>query len=100
MTEHVVSPEIDTEQNGSEVESAWPDKRIATVGLADVAPAQLRWLWKGWLPLGKVSILEGESDVGKSTLTLSWASIVSRGSRWPETVINGKPLVSQHVPAH
>lgn len=74
-------------------------RRTPTICLSDVAPAPLRWLWKGWLPLGKVSIFEGESDVGKSTVTLSWASIVSRGARWPETVINGKPLVSQHDPA-
>jgi hypothetical protein len=73
--------------------------RSATVCLADVPPKRVEWLWKGWLPLGKVSIFEGESDVGKSTVTLSWASIVSRGSRWPETVINGKPLLSQHDPA-
>lgn len=32
-------------------------------------------------------------------MTLGWASIVSRGARWPETVIDNKPLVSQHAPA-
>jgi hypothetical protein len=74
-------------------------KRRATVCLADVAPTAVQWLWKGWLPLGRVSILEGESDVGKSTITLSWASIVSKGSRWPAAVINGKTLVSAHDPA-
>lgn len=71
----------------------------STLCLADVAPSAVRWLWKGWLPLGKVSILEGDSDVGKSTVTLGWASIVSNGSPWPKTVVNGKTLVSQHDPA-
>ncbi|ORX19412.1 hypothetical protein AWC27_00085 [Mycobacterium szulgai] len=73
--------------------------RAATTCLADIAPTTVNWLWKGWLPLGKVSILEGESDVGKSTVTLAWASIVSNGSRWPATVMNGKRLYSQHDPA-
>ncbi|WP_204080992.1 AAA family ATPase [Mycobacterium riyadhense] len=73
--------------------------RAATTCLADIAPTTVNWLWKGWVPLGKVSILEGESDVGKSTVTLAWASIVSNGSRWPATVMNGKKLYSQHDPA-
>lgn len=84
----------------------WPDDddwtpkgSMSAACLADVAPAPLHWLWKGWLPLGKVSIFEGESDVGKSTVTLSWASIVSRGARWPDTRISGNSLVSQHDPA-
>lgn len=72
----------------------------ATVCLADVEPKSIEWLWKGLLPLGKLSLFEGESDVGKSTLTLNWASIVSNGSRWPETVtVDGHVMISQHEPA-
>lgn len=71
----------------------------ATTCLADVPPTAVRWLWKGWLGLGCVSIFDGDSDVGKSTVTLSWASIVSNGRPWPATVINGKTLISQHPPA-
>lgn len=74
-------------------------ERRATVRLSDVAPTAVKWLWKCWLPLGKLSILEGESDVGKSTLTLAWASIVSKGKRWPPSIVDGKPLVSQDNPA-
>lgn len=76
------------------------DSRPATVCLADVEPKRVEWLWKGWLPLGKLSLFEGESDVGKSTVTLSWASIVSTGARWPETVTaDGQTMISQHDPA-
>lgn len=71
----------------------------ATTCLADVSPTAVRWLWKGWFAFGCVSIFDGDSDVGKSTVTLNWASIVSNGARWPATVINGKTLVSQHAPA-
>ena len=48
--------------------------------------------------MGKLSIFEGESDVGKSTVTMSWAAIVSRGWRWPATIVDGKELISQHDP--
>lgn len=75
-------------------------ERSVTQCLADVKPVAVRYLWKPWIPLGKVVILDGEPDVGKSTVTISWASIVSNGSRWPATVlVNGKQLVSQHDPA-
>ena len=74
-------------------------ERSVTQCLADIAPTTVKWLWKGWIPCGKLSIFEGESDVGKSTITLDWASTVSNGAQWPDTVIDGKALVSQHDPA-
>lgn len=62
--------------------------------LADVKPTQVRWLWRPWIPLGKVSILEGDPDVGKSLLTLAMAATVSTGSAWPETRV-GESNVTQ-----
>lgn len=68
--------------------------------LAEITPTALKWIWKGFIPLGKLSILEGESDVGKSTASLDWAQIVSNGSVWPTTTIKGKELKrSQRDPA-
>lgn len=63
--------------------------------LADVEPVKVRWLWRPWIPLGKVSILEGDPDVGKSLLTLAMAAIVSTGSAWPETRIDGNSVAQQ-----
>lgn len=73
--------------------------RPASRSLAEITPTAVRWLWKGWLPRGKVSIFEGDSDVGKSTITLDWAATVSTGRAWPPTVIEGKTLASQDEPA-
>jgi hypothetical protein len=68
--------------------------------LSGVKPAAIKWLWYGWLPLGKVSILEGDSDVGKSTLTLAMAAIVSQGKPWPTTVVGTKHRDSISDPAN
>jgi putative DNA primase/helicase len=54
------------------------------VRLADVAPEPIRWLWPGRFPLGKVSLLIGDPDLGKSFLTLALASAVSTGAGWPD----------------
>lgn len=76
------------------------DSVSPTLCLATVTPKKVEWLWKTWLPLGKLSMFEGESDVGKSTITLSWASVISTGSKWPQTVTaDGQTMESQADPA-
>ena len=59
--------------------------------LADVEPTAVDWLWRPWIPLGKLTILEGDSGVAKSTMTMDWAATVSRGNAWPVTTVNGVP---------
>lgn len=92
-------------RNGHELdddEDFWKqldDEEQVVQSLGEIEPQPLRWLWKGWIPLGKVSIFEGESEVGKSTMTIDWAATVSTGRPWPMTLIGGKPLVSQHKPS-
>lgn len=51
--------------------------------LAEIRPEAVRWLWEGRIPLGKVTLLEGEPGIGKSTLALDLAARVSRGSAMP-----------------
>jgi putative DNA primase/helicase len=52
--------------------------------LADVAPRQVEWLWPRRIALGKLTLLAGDPEVGKSYLTLDIAARVSRGGPWPE----------------
>jgi hypothetical protein len=51
--------------------------------LADVAPEAVRWLWYPRLPRGKLVLLEGEPDEGKSTAALDLAARVSAGAPMP-----------------
>jgi hypothetical protein len=54
-----------------------------TVRLSDVAPESLRWLWKDRIPAGKITVLDGDPGLGKSTLLCELAARVSRGDRLP-----------------
>jgi len=54
------------------------------VCVADVAAEAVRWLWPGRIPLGKLTVLDGDPGVGKSTLTLSIAAKVTTGSPFPD----------------
>ncbi len=51
--------------------------------MSEIMPEPIRWLWEGRIPLGKVTLLEGEPGVGKSTLTTEIAARVSRGAAMP-----------------
>jgi hypothetical protein len=52
--------------------------------VADVDRELVRWLWPGRIPLGKVSVLDGDPGTGKSTLTLTIAAKVTTGSPFPD----------------
>jgi AAA domain len=53
--------------------------------LSQIEPRPVSWLWKGRIPLGKVTILDGDPGLGKSTLTLDLAARVSSGRPMPGT---------------
>lgn len=52
--------------------------------VADVVPEQVRWLWPGRIPVGKIVTLDGDPGLGKSAIALTMAAIVSRGGQWPD----------------
>ena len=52
--------------------------------LSDVAFRKTNWLWDHWLPLGKTALLEGDTGLGKSLLTLDLCARVTTGRPWPD----------------
>ena len=57
--------------------------RLNVVRLSDVATEEVQWLWKPYIPIGKVTILEGDPESGKSFLSLAIAAHVTRGFGLP-----------------
>jgi hypothetical protein len=49
-----------------------------------VKRARVRWVWPARLPEGKLVILDGDPDVGKSTLTLDLAARLSTATPLPD----------------
>ncbi len=52
--------------------------------LAGVEMNPVRWLWEGWLPKGKLTLLAGAPGSGKTTLAMHLAAVVSAGGVWPD----------------
>ena len=59
----------------------------ALVLLADVPARPVRWLWPGRLPIGKLTVLDGDPGLGKSALTLDLAARVSAGRPMPDDTL-------------
>ncbi|WP_229490389.1 AAA family ATPase [Pseudoduganella namucuonensis] len=51
---------------------------------ADIRPLPITWLWPGWVPAGKLTILAGAAGTGKTTLALALAAVITAGGRWPD----------------
>jgi putative DNA primase/helicase len=57
---------------------------IITIRASDITPERINWLWKGWLALGKLELIAGVPEAGKTTIALSFAAAVSSGGMWPD----------------
>ena len=44
---------------------------------------EVAWLWPGKIPTGEVTVIEGESGVGKSFVALDFVARVTAGRPWP-----------------
>ena len=57
---------------------------IVTRRASDITPEPISWLWKYWLARGKLHIIGGVPETGKTTIALSYAAIISSGATWPD----------------
>jgi hypothetical protein len=75
--------------------SSLPEEEVKTGGipkltpLSSVEPEEVAWLWRPYLPFGKVSIVEGDPGLGKTFLALAVTAAVSNG--WSLIGMDGSP---------
>jgi len=51
--------------------------------MADVQAETVEWLWQDRIPLGKLTILDGDPSLGKSVITMDLAARVTTGTSFP-----------------
>ena len=64
------------------------------MGLGLDVPKPIDWLWPGRIPIGKLTLIEGESNSGTSFLMADMAARVTNGSSWPGVVPTAQPTAS------
>src|SRR5437868_11776096 len=77
---------LEDEENSLFQAEAGRELRI-DVPLVDVVRGDndLRWLWRDRVPLGLVTLIEGDARSGKSFVALDLAARLSAGGRWPDS---------------
>ena len=60
-----------------------PPQAVRLIRGDTVKLERVRWLWPGFLRAGILTILRGAPGCGETTIALSLAATVTRGSTWP-----------------
>jgi hypothetical protein len=71
-----------TETDGTEDGRNVSGPRV--VRLSDVESESVSWLWKGYIPYGKVTLIAGDPGLGKSWSTLDLAARLTVGGETPD----------------
>ena len=61
-----------------------PDEEALGVFLSQVETQPVHWLWDKRIPLGKITLLDGDPGMGKSLLAIDLAARVSSGLPMPD----------------
>jgi hypothetical protein len=77
---HSVEDLLKLERDGLEPSNS---REPILVKLSTVVPKEVQYLWPPYLARGKLTLLEGDPDAGKTWITLAVAATVSRGGRFP-----------------
>jgi hypothetical protein len=59
------------------------DSGLVMTSAAEVPQKDVEWLWPGRIALGKLTVISGHPNLGKSQLAAYLAAIVSTGREWP-----------------
>lgn len=66
------------------IDSSFSQVSAIVKNAADLQPRGIEWIWKQWLPTGKLTILAGDGGTGKTTLLLGLIAILTTRGWWPD----------------
>ena len=59
-------------------------RSVALVQCSTIEAKPISWLWDGFIPQGKLTLLAGAGGTGKSTLAFNFAATISNAGTWPD----------------
>ena len=69
-----------------------PPRGLAYVRVSDVAPSRVTWAWSRRIPAGKLTILDGDPGLGKSTVVADLIARWTRGHSLPGETTGREPF--------
>ena len=58
---------------------------------SEIQSRPVQWLWRPYIPIGKVTLLQGDPNDGKSTMMMNIVAELSRGGAMPDGTALGRP---------
>lgn len=65
---------------------------LKLINMDEVTTVPVKWLWKPYIPLGKITIIQGDPGEGKTTLALAVAAALSCGEMLPGDTEPREPM--------
>ena len=59
------------------------DDGIKIFTFDEIESEEIRWLWKPYIALGKITVIQGDPGTGKTTFAIAIASLISKNRRMP-----------------
>lgn len=59
-------------------------RSVTLMPFSEIEEKPVEWLWNGYIPLGKLTLLAGAGGTGKSTIAFSLAGTITNGGLWPD----------------
>ena len=72
-----------TQKSTERKEKMTTEKTLSLVRISDVQLQEVKWLWKPYIPFGKLTIIQGDPGEGKTTFALRLAAACSSGVALP-----------------
>lgn len=61
------------------------NNKVKIISMDTIPVEEIRWLWKPYIPFGKLTIVQGDPGEGKTTFALLIASMLTQGKAFDET---------------
>lgn len=67
-------------------------ENLKIINMADVESKKVEFLWYPYIPLGKITIIQGDPGEGKTTAVLQLTALLTKGEKLPEDEQEREPI--------
>ena len=68
------------------------DTKVKIISMDEIQAEEIKWLWKPYIPFGKLTIVQGDPGEGKTTFVLRLAAQLSQGKGFDESMEISEPM--------
>ena len=68
------------------------DTKVKIISMDEIQAEEIKWLWKPYIPFGKLTIVQGDPGEGKTTFVLRLAAQLSQGKGFDDSMEISEPM--------